>query len=646
MNQTVFALLFAVTALGSFAQAADPQPYRVEIASVGNSEMDTTLKATSDLQSLRGTAPVSPFGLIARARSDVDRLKTVLEGFGYYQSTVAIKINGKLVSNPGLADVLTALPKGSDAQVAIGFTLGPLYHLGSIEVDGDLPEGTRSTLGLHTGEPAVAAAVLAGGAHLLNALQERGYAFAQVDAPVAYEAADTPVLDVRFHVVVGAKANIGEIHIEGLQRVHESLLRARLTLHTGDPYSPSAIEKARHDMLGLGVFGQVSVQIGTAVDESGGVPITFKFRERLRHAIGLSAAYSSDLGGSGGVTWTDRNVFGNAEQLSIAASVINLGGSDTTGTGYDTSVKFLIPDFGRRDQTLQFAVGAIKQSLQAYDQTATTASVTLARKLSSSWSVSVGGAATEETIIQTTGEEPIPEIVDGKTVTVDGIPVTEEVGVNTTYHYTLLAVPFNVAYDSTKLASPLEDPRRGIRASVTVTPTLAIGKPDSLFVISQVKLAGYFDLDNLLPTGPGRTVLAARALAGVAEGAGELSLPPDQRFYAGGSGTIRGYAYQSVGPKFTDPDSTPIGGTAFTAGSVELRQRFGANWGAAVFVDAGQVSASLKAVAGEFDIGAGVGVRYYTPIGPIRLDVAVPTKRLAPPYDNAFEVYIGLGQAF
>jgi len=202
----------------------------------------------------------------------------------------------------------------------------------------------------------------------------------------------------------------------------------------------------------------------------------------------------------------------------------------------------------------------------------------------------------------------------------------------------------NLTYDSTKLASPLDDPRRGLRGALSVTPTLALGHPNAVFIISQVKLSGYFDLNHLFAIDPGRSVVAARALAGLAEGAGEYSLPPDQRFYGGGSGTIRGYGYQKVGPTFPNDPQTPIGGTAITAGSLELRQRFGTNFGAAFFVDAGQVSASLKAVPGEFRVGFGAGIRYYTPIGPIRLDVAAPTRRGQ--YDDAFEIYIGLGQAF
>jgi translocation and assembly module TamA len=606
---------------GYLAHGADPLPYRVDIASTGDGDRDATIKSTSDLESLRTSAPVSPFGLIARARSDVDRFTTVLESFGYYESRVVIKINGMALNDPTLGDALAALPKGTDARVAISFTLGTLYHLRRIEIDGVVPEpiNARETLGLSTGQAAVASDVLAGGARLQTALQEEGYAFAKVDPPVANEAADAPVLDLNFHVLAGRKVNIGEIHIEGLQRIHASLVRKRLLLHTGEQYRPSAIEQARHDLLALNVFAQVSVQIGTQVDASGGVPVTFRLRERPRHAFSVSAAYSSDLGGSGGVAWTDRNVFGNAEQLSLSASVINLGGSDTTGIGYDTSAKYLIPEFGHRDQSLQFVVGAIKQQLQAYDQTSKTSSVTLSRKLSSIWTVSIGFSTSDEHIIQ---EEQ-------------------------THDYTLLASPLTVGYDTTNLASPLVDPTHGLRGSVSVTPTLAIGHPNATFIISQAKIATFFDLNHLFPIDAGRSVLAARALAGIAQGAGEFSLPPDQRFYAGGSGTIRGYAYQSVGPQFVR-DGTPSGGTKISSGSLEFRQRFGSNWGAVAFIDGGQVRANLTDVPGVtpegFRVGVGAGARYYTPIGPIRLDIAVPTKR--DPGDGSFQVYIGLGQAF
>jgi translocation and assembly module TamA len=646
-------VLIAMT-LGTMltARAADPQSYRVDLDSTGDGAMDATLRATSELLSLREGAPVSPFGLIARARGEVERLKSVVESYGYYQSVVTITIDGMGLNSPGLAEALMALPKGQEARVAVSFVLGPLYHLRKVTIDGTIPESAAGSFTLQPGAPAVAADVLGAGARVLTTLQDQGYAFAKVDPPVAFEDQTLPVLDVSFHVDAGPRVKIGEIRLVGLKRVHEKLVRRRLTLHSGQLFNPTAIEAARRDLSTLGPFGAISVELGTAADATGDtVPVTFVLRERPRHAVTVNTAYSTDLGGSGGITWTDRNVFGNAEQLKIAASIINLGGSSTTGIGYDTSAKFTVPDFGHRDQSLQVSVGAIKQSLLAYDQKAITTGVTINRKLSSVWSASAGVATSNEQITQE--------------------------GVN--YNYTMLLLPLGVGYDSTNLASPLDDPTHGMRDSLSITPTLAFGRPNATFIISQIKLATYFDLNELGLGAPGRSVLAARALAGQASGAGEFSLPPDQRFYGGGSGTVRGFRYQGVGPLFCvkyyvpvpnqpcPTDGNPIGGTAIIAGSLEWRQRFAQNFGGAVFVDAGQVSASLKPLPSDFRVGAGVGIRYYTPIGPIRFDVAVPTKRRigryysaiepnpphAPvtvqarePSDDAFEIYIGLGQAF
>lgn len=637
------------------AQAADSLSYKVELAPTGNHALDATLKATSQLVALK-KVPVDGFGLTARARGDLDRLKTVMESFGYYQSSVAVTINGTSLDEPSLGDTLNA-SAGKAALCRISFDLGPLYHVGRVEIDGEMPQELRSSLDLATGAPAVAADVLAAGARLLTALENNGYAFARVDAPIAYEDPRARVLNLGFHVAAGPKVRVGAIRFEGLKRASERLVRRRLLLHTGEPYSALSVEKARKDLLTLGVFATASVRLGDAPDAQGRVPITFLLSERPLHAVNLNAGYSSDLGGSAGVSWTNRNVRGNAEQLTLSAQVSELGGTASTGIGYDTSAKYLIPDFAHRDQSLQFAIAALKQQLQAYDQTAETSGVTLNRKISTSWSANVGISTEHETIIQ-----------EGSTRV-----------------YTLFALPIGALYDSTDVPSPLADATHGMRASLSVAPTLSRGRPNSIFYVTQASFSTYLDLHGLLRTDPGRSVLALRALAASALGSSEVTqtvdeelltngklvssptpvpvpdLPPDQRFYAGGSGTVRGYRYQTVGPEF--PDGNPVGGIAMNAVNVEFRQRFGTNFGAAVFADAGEVSEKLTAFNGLLHggrcsrsntqsptttscwaVGVGAGPRYYTPIGVLRIDIAVPTFRR--PNDDKFEVYIGLGQAF
>jgi translocation and assembly module TamA len=170
----------------------------------------------------------------------------------------------------------------------------------------------------------------------------------------------------------------------------------------------------------------------------------------------------------------------------------------------------------------------------------------------------------------------------------------------------------------------------------------SLGRGQASFAILQLSGSRYFDLSALGIGRPGRSILALRGLVGSVAGASQFELPPDQRFYAGGSATVRGFRYQSIGPRF--PDGTPIGGTAIDAGTVELRQRLVGNFGMAAFVDAGQVSAGNRPFAGTVRVGIGLGIRYYTPIGPIRLDAAAPVDRR--PGGDAFEVYIGLGEAF
>jgi translocation and assembly module TamA len=600
-------------------------------------DIENTMSASSDLVTLRKTAPVSPVGLILRARGETVRLKHVLESFGYYQSAVTVTIDGEPLISADLADKLTALPAKTEATVVVSFVPGPLYHLGKISITGDLPESMHGLLKLRTGQPAISADVVNAGTRLLTALQDQGYAFAKVDDPPdAYELPDSRELDVTFHVQTGAVARFGAITVTGLQRTKLSAVLSRLKLHAGDPYSAQALDRARSSLLAMGVFGSVAVKIATVADANGEVPVTFRVTESKRHEVNPSVGYSSDLGGRASISWTDRNLLGSAEELVLSASVINLNGSATNGTGYDTSAKVIVPEFLHPAQTLQITLDAIKQSLIAYDQTAETAGITLTRNLSKVWTVSVGATTTEDKIVQP--EEAI------------FFPDRDP---NEPFYYTLFAFPMTLRYDSTGLDSPLPDPTHGMRVAVTVAPTLSLGPPDATFIITQIRASAYLDLDKLFATGAGRSVVAVRGLYGYAQGASVIDLPPDQRFYAGGSGTIRGYRFQAVGPQFAPlPGSTtpePQGGVSVDAASVELRQRIGRNYGFAVFADGGRIGQQATPFSGAYQFGAGAGIRYYTPIGALRLDFALPLESRIERRargDDLFEVYIGLGQAF
>lgn len=636
-------ILLACGALAAqAARAANPQSYKVDWVSSGDKAIDSTLKQTSQLETLRKTAPTDPFGLIARARGDVTRLATVLQSFGYYDGSITITINGMGLDSARLADTLAALPKGTDAQVKIEPTLGPLFHVGRIDIEGALPDGMRQKMNLSPGAPAVAADVLAAGSSLQTALQNAGYAFATVAKPVAYEVPAQHVLNLTFRVTTGPRVRIGAIELKDLKQVHETLLRRRLLLHSGELYDATAIEKAREDLLSLGLFTTVSVHLGGA-DREQRVPLTFTFVEAKRYLIGVTAAYSSDLGGSLGINWTDRNVFGNGQQLTASATAINLGGSASTGLGYDGQLAYTIPDFRRRDQSLRLSAQALRQELQAYAENGQIVGASLSRRLSDVWSLTTGLSFEHEVIGQPGATCPPPP--GTKPTSQSGISVCPFSQIRT---YELALLPIAGYYDSTDLTSPLADPTHGFRISLNLTPTFSYSHSGATFLVSQVSLIHYQDLHKLFAGDPpGRTVLAGKLMLGLAEGAIWYNLPPDERFYGGGSGTVRGYRYQSVGPQFQAggiATGIPEGGTTIQVADLELRQRLGTNFGFVVFADGGGVSQSSRPFSGAFRVGVGTGVRYYTSIGPIRFDLALPTNRR--PNDDRFEIYIGLGQAF
>ncbi len=590
--------------------AAGPVAYNAVLAPTGDAALDHALEASSTLLSLKKAGPVGPFALIGRARNDQQRFQTVLDSFGHYDGKVTIRIAGHPLDDPALPKILAEIPQKQNVPVNVSIEPGPLFHLGRVAIEGAIPEQARQAFRLAPGQPARAADVLAAGTRLLNALKDEGHALAKVSEPVAMLNPASRTLDVTFKVDPGPRIDLGPISITGLKTVHESFVRRRLKIHPGEQFSPAALSAERANLAKLPIFSSVSIRPADHTDAEGGLPVSILVGERPLHVVSFGASYSTDLGVGLTASWEDRNLFGNAEDLTLSAGT-TLGGTAITAPGYNVNARFAKPDFLVRDQSLIATLGTVDESLDPYDRTAVTAGVALERPLLPHLTGSIGVAAERERVTQ------------------NGL----------TNHFTLLGLPLRLTYDTT---NSLLDPTKGVRASLQLTPTASFGPPSADFVLAQLNASKYLDFSALAGEKPGRSVLALRGMAGVALGTGLDALPADKRFYAGGSGTVRGYKYLSVGPQF--PDGTPSGGTAFSAGSIELRQRVFGNWGMAAFLDGGQVSTNGDPFSGGLHFGAGGGIRYYTPIGPIRLDAAVPLNR--EPGGDSFEIYIGLGEAF
>ena len=212
--------------------------------------------------------------------------------------------------------------------------------------------------------------------------------------------------------------------------------------------------------------------------------------------------------------------------------------------------------------------------------------------------------------------------------------------------YARLTDSFNTDLETITVALPLEyvrdtrdsklNPTTGTRLALLVEPGYEING-GSTFVKLRAEASAYRALDT-----EKRFVVAGRVAAGSIYGASLSAIPANRRFYAGGGGSVRGYGYQDIGP--VDASGDPTGGLSFVETSGELRIGVTEKIGIVPFVDAGLVSPNTSFSGSGFKVGAGVGLRYATPFGPLRIDVAVPLNK--GPLDPDYGIYAGIGQAF
>lgn len=606
MRRKKYLLAGLCVVLGPATFAAETVNYTVTFQPSGDARLDTLLKQTSSLVSLRKGIPAAPFALIGRAQADTEQFAVVLHSLGYDAGTVTVTIDGMALNDPALFDRLAQASAGESAKILISPRPGAVFHLGRVDVTG-LPPGFKPPALLKPGEVALAAPILAVTPALRTALHNDGYAFAAVSEPLAVAVPAAHLLDVSYKITAGPRVKIGPIRFSGLTRTNEAFLRRHIALKEGQLYSDTAITAARDSLLNLGVFSSVTPLPQDQLTPDGQVPILFRVTQQKLHAVTFSGSYATDVGMTISASWEDRDLFDHAETLTFTAAANGLGGTGTVAPGYDLKAVFAKPDYYVRGQTLSVSLEALNESLNAYSRIAEVAGVQISRALTPHMTISYGPSFVTERVFQN----------------------------GTTQSYVLVQLPTTLAYNTTD--SVLE-PTRGINASVSLTPTEPVsGTTSAPFLIAYASASTYLAVEP-----EGRGIIAVRGQVGTIRGASQFQVPADQRFYAGGSGTVRGYAYQTIGPLFSD--DTPEGGLALDAFSLEFRQHIGNSFGIVPFVDAGQVSAGNVPFTGRLRVGVGLGGRYYTSIGPIRVDFAVPLTRIAG--DSAFEIYVGLGEAF
>ena len=607
----------AAPALTGQDTAATREPalrYETRLSPTGDSDLDDQLAEASRLKALAADSPVDAFGLVARAGAESRPLEDVLRAGGWWAPLIEIRIAGEAASTPGLAERIAArFPLGGEAAVPVEVRIdtGPRYTLRRIALrpaqpaDANPISALGAPPGLAEGDPARTDPILDAEAALIERLRRAGHPLASVvDREVTVDH-DATRMDVVWTLAAGPRTSFAVPAITGETAVNPALTARVAGRLEGEPFSPQRLERARRDLLALGAFDTVRARAADRLDAAGRLPVTFAVTDRPRNAAGVTLAYETSYGVSGRVYYERRNLFGNAETLRLEAEVSRLGnGIEFADSNYRAGATLRRPGlFGGRTSWVTEAYG-VRERLFAYDRDAFVAATLLEHPLGDHWLLR-GGPTFENGRVGRDGSMP---------------------------PFMLFGVVFGARYDTT---DSLLDPRRGLRADATAIPYADLLETGG-FVRATGTLRTYFDL-----RGDGGSVVALRGTLGSLLGA-DRDVPADKRFYAGGGGSVRGYGFQRIGPR--DANGRPIGGSSLVEGSAELRQRVRGNFGVVGFVDAGSVGVLEAPDFSDLRIGAGLGLRYATAIGPLRLDVGVPLNR--EPGDSRYGVYVGLGQSF
>jgi translocation and assembly module TamA len=597
------------------------------------SALKDSVKDASSLYSLRKDAPADGEALARRAQSDFAPVIDALWGAGYYNAAVTISIDGAALAI-GSSDI-AAFSRAAEsyrnrapAPVIIKVDPGPLFKLRTVRVldalgvefpESELPQ---RIVGLKSGDPAAASEIRAAETRIVDYFRKQGRPLAKIQsvAPVVDHALD--IMDLTVTVAPGPIAPFGEAKINGSQTFDPAIVRSFFYIHPGDPYSPAAIADARNSIREIPAVGGVRITEGTTLDAYGRLPYQIDVEDRLPYAVGASMKYSTTNGPEGQVYWEDRNVFGGAERLRLQADVFY---APPWYISSQSLRHFSSDDIGGR-----ISASFLKPAL--WGTTNDLLINALAEKLSTSGAGFVGYQAEDADVTTSLRHRFNQNFWVQAGLEAQHGDATDALG---TVNYTLVGVPVSANFDTTD--SKL-DPTRGVRLNASAVGFGTFLGSSLDLVQAKAGASAYYSIDA-----DSRYVLAGRVAAGAMGGPQLDEIPANWRFYAGGGGSVRGYAYNELGP--TVFWGAVVGGRSVFDASAELRVKVTDTIGVVPFFDIGNAFTSNFPTFNEPLFSAvGLGLRYYTSVGPIRLDVAFPLERH--PGTGPVAIYVSIGQSF
>jgi translocation and assembly module TamA len=534
-----------------------------------------------------------------RARADRQLLLDILNGQGFFDADVQVRSEPSPTEGGATDVVLTVVP-------------GRRYYLGQIAFAAPAVEPTdliSRNFVPKSGDPIVADIILAAEANISVQLPQNGYPFATVGQRDILLDSDTSVGDYTLPVETGARSYFGQLRTEGTPAFDADHMAILRRFKTGDLYDSRKVDDLRAALIATGLLSTVSVEAvpGERVAPDGTPYADLLVRQEAAppRTLAASAGYGTGQGFRAEGSWTHRNLFPPEGSLRVAGV---LGTQEQAA-----SVAFARANAGRRDRNIEVSLSALHSDYDAFEAYTGRLAATMAfvstpiwqKKFT--WSLGAEILATSENAFELAR------------------------GVRDRRIYYVAALPGQVGFDR---SNDLLDPVRGYRVNLRVSPEASLGSGKQIYARVILDGSYYYPVNDSI-------VVAARARVATISGISRDNLAPSRRFYGGGGGSVRGFGYQQLGPK--DPNNDPIGGRSLNEFALEGRYRFG-NFGVVGFVDAGQAYESSVPKFDDWRMGVGLGGRFYTNFGPVRLDLATPLNRR--PGESRVSVYVSIGQAF